>query len=80
MARLFGDSGEGEEEREAWEDAFRRAPEDPEVLVGYTASLGQQGRAEDVVKLLTPRAEKLPFELTVNLVVALGRLERREEA
>ena len=80
LARLFEESGEGDEEHQAWEEAYRRAPDDPEVLVGYTASLGQRGKPEEVVKLLSPKAEKLPFELTVNLVVALGRLDRREEA
>jgi tetratricopeptide (TPR) repeat protein len=80
LAGLYNESGEREEELKAWEQAFQRASEDPEVLVGYTAALGADGRPEEVEKLLTPRAEKLPFELMVNLVVALGRMRKKAEA
>jgi len=80
LARLYNESGERSEELKAWEEAYRLSAEDPEVLVGYTAVLGADDRPEEVEKLLTPRAEKLPFELMVNLVVALGRMDKKAEA
>jgi tetratricopeptide (TPR) repeat protein len=80
LARLHNASGETAEEIKAWEQAYRCSPDEPEILVGYTAALGQDGKPEDVVRLLGPRVDKLPFELTVNLVVALGRLKRPTEA
>jgi tetratricopeptide (TPR) repeat protein len=80
LAGIYNESGEQEEELKAWEQGHQRFAEDPEILVGYTAALGQAGRPDEVVNLLAPRAEKLPFELMVNLVVALGRTGKREES
>jgi tetratricopeptide (TPR) repeat protein len=80
LARTLNEAGDTAKELHAWEEAHQRNAEDPEILVGYTAALGLAERPADVVKLLETRAGKLPFELTVNLVVALGRLGRRGEA
>jgi tetratricopeptide (TPR) repeat protein len=80
LAKLYNESGEHAEELKAWEKCIELASEDPEILVGYTAALGADGRPEEVEKLLTPRAEKIPFELMVNLVVALGRMDKKTEA
>jgi tetratricopeptide (TPR) repeat protein len=80
LAGLYNESGERLEELKTWEEAYRCFAEDPEILVGYTAALGLAGRPEEVVEILSPRIEKLPFELMVNLVVALGRMGRRVEA
>jgi tetratricopeptide (TPR) repeat protein len=80
LAGIYNESGEKEEELKAWEQGHQRFAEDPEILVGYTAALGQAGRPEEVVNLLEHRADKLPFELMVNLVVSLGRMGKRKEA
>lgn len=80
LAHWADETGDAAQTLQSWQEALRRSPEDPEVLVGYTAALGQAEKPEDIVRLLEPRSGKLPFELTVNLVVALGRVGRRAEA
>ncbi len=79
LARLYNETQEVGEEIKAWEEAYRIDKDDPEILVGYTAALGQDHRPQEVVRLLEPKAGQLPFELTVNLAVALGHQGKKAE-
>ncbi len=71
LAGLHAADEATDEEIACLAEAQRRAPDDPEILLAYTATLGQHGRAAEVEALLGPRKDQLGFELTVNLVLAM---------
>ena len=79
LARLYSESGDAEHERECLVEAHRRKPGDDGILLALTAVLGGMNRAQEVLDLLAPRRDGLPFELTVNLALALGQAGRRDE-
>jgi tetratricopeptide (TPR) repeat protein len=79
LASLYGESNDREHELECLAEAHRRSPQNEEILLAYTAALGRADRAETVVKLLRPDREKLSFELTFNLALALRGLGKAGE-
>jgi len=62
-----------EEARGILEAVLKVSPGNEGILLLYSAELGKRGEAEEVLRLLEPLRERLPFSLTINLVLAYER-------
>jgi len=62
-----------EEAKGLLEGALRASPGNEGILLLYSAELGKRGKPGEVLRLLGPLRERLPFSLTINLVLAYER-------
>jgi tetratricopeptide (TPR) repeat protein len=62
-----------EEAKGILEEVLRISPGNEGILLLYSAELGKRGGTEEILRLLEPLREGLPFSLTINLVLAYER-------
>jgi tetratricopeptide (TPR) repeat protein len=70
------------EAQAALEEALKRSPHNEEVLLIYTAELGNRGKQDELIRLLKSEPGNLPLSLTINLALAYsqtGQLETGKE-
>ncbi|HEY5040022.1 MAG TPA: tetratricopeptide repeat protein, partial [bacterium] len=78
-AQALATDGKWPQAQEALQATLKRAPNNEETLLYYSAELGKRGQFQEILELLNGVPEPLPLSLTINGALAYSQVGRLPE-